>query len=210
MKPHTRLSKFLAKIAGVYEGELEPKTEVEYYLDQISAGGNIPEPTQADAGKVVSVGDDGKYELTEQAGGGPDIPSASASDRGKVIGVKSDGTYNLQAIQNKNVYCRFTYNASQSFTVDPGSCLTITLGRKQWVTNNGGSTNEPLRYFYTGVIAVNGSFSTYRLLPVGHSAKSLHTTTPNVTMTLYNPNSDAITVSATDYFNIWLAVAVIE
>ena len=41
MKPRTRLSKFLAKIAGQYDGELEPKTEVEYYLDKISGGGNV-------------------------------------------------------------------------------------------------------------------------------------------------------------------------
>lgn len=39
MKPRTRLNKFLAKIAGVYDGELNPKTETEYYLDQIAQSG---------------------------------------------------------------------------------------------------------------------------------------------------------------------------
>jgi hypothetical protein len=35
-KPRTRLSKWLAKIAGVYDGEMEPKTEAEYYLNEIT------------------------------------------------------------------------------------------------------------------------------------------------------------------------------
>jgi hypothetical protein len=35
-KPRTRLSKWLAKIAGVYDGEMEPKTEAEYYLNEIA------------------------------------------------------------------------------------------------------------------------------------------------------------------------------
>lgn len=39
MKPRTRLNKFLAKIAGVYDGDLAPRTETEYYLDQIAEGG---------------------------------------------------------------------------------------------------------------------------------------------------------------------------
>ena len=39
MRPRTRLSKFLAKIAGQYDGELEPKTEVEQYLNQIAESG---------------------------------------------------------------------------------------------------------------------------------------------------------------------------
>lgn len=60
MKPRTRLTKFLAKIAGVYDGELNPKTETEYYLDQIavsnSGGGmKIPEITESDIGKVLGV-----------------------------------------------------------------------------------------------------------------------------------------------------------
>jgi hypothetical protein len=38
-KPRTRLSKWLAKIAGVYDGEMEPKTEAEYYLNEIAAKG---------------------------------------------------------------------------------------------------------------------------------------------------------------------------
>ena len=40
MKPRTRLTKFLAKIAGLYEGDLEPKTEVEQYLNQIAENGS--------------------------------------------------------------------------------------------------------------------------------------------------------------------------
>lgn len=38
-KPRTRLSKWLAKIAGVYDGEMEPKTEWEYYLNEIAKSG---------------------------------------------------------------------------------------------------------------------------------------------------------------------------
>lgn len=38
-KPRTRLSKWLAKIAGVYEEDMEPKTEAEYYLNEIAAKG---------------------------------------------------------------------------------------------------------------------------------------------------------------------------
>ena len=59
MKPRTRLTKFLAKIAGVYDGELNPKTETEYYLDQIAQSGGggmkIPEITESDIGKVLGV-----------------------------------------------------------------------------------------------------------------------------------------------------------
>lgn len=39
MKPRTRLAKFLAKIAGLYEGDITPRTEIEYYLDQIAQSG---------------------------------------------------------------------------------------------------------------------------------------------------------------------------
>ena len=39
-KPRTRLSKWLAKIAGVYDGEMEPKTEAEYYLNEIAQNGS--------------------------------------------------------------------------------------------------------------------------------------------------------------------------
>lgn len=39
IKPRTRLAKFLAKIAGAYSGSIEPRTEVERYLDQIAEKG---------------------------------------------------------------------------------------------------------------------------------------------------------------------------
>jgi hypothetical protein len=57
-KPRTRLSKWLAKIAGVYDGEMEPKTEAEYYLNEIAANGDsikIPAFSENDVGKVLSV-----------------------------------------------------------------------------------------------------------------------------------------------------------
>ena len=38
-QPRTRLAKFLAKIAGVYGEQIEPKTEVERYLDKIAESG---------------------------------------------------------------------------------------------------------------------------------------------------------------------------
>lgn len=38
-QPRTRLAKFLAKIAGVYGEQIEPKTEVERYLDKIAVSG---------------------------------------------------------------------------------------------------------------------------------------------------------------------------
>ena len=45
IKPRTRLAKFLAKIAGVYDEPIEPKTEIEKYLKEIaengSGGGNV-------------------------------------------------------------------------------------------------------------------------------------------------------------------------
>lgn len=39
MKPRTRLAKFLAKIAGLYEGDITPRTEIEKCLDQIAQSG---------------------------------------------------------------------------------------------------------------------------------------------------------------------------
>lgn len=46
IKPRTRLAKFLAKIAGLYEGDITPRTDVEKYLDRIAengggGGGNV-------------------------------------------------------------------------------------------------------------------------------------------------------------------------
>lgn len=61
-KPRTRLSKWLAKIAGVYDGEMEPKTEAEYYLNEIAengvaGGGGVPEANEK--GLVLTTGTKG-------------------------------------------------------------------------------------------------------------------------------------------------------
>ncbi len=61
-KPRTRLSKWLAKIAGVYDGEMEPKTEAEYYLNEIAengvaGGGVVPEADEE--GLVLTTGTKG-------------------------------------------------------------------------------------------------------------------------------------------------------
>ena len=40
IKPRTRLAKFLAKIAGVYDEPIEPKTEIEKYLKEIAENGS--------------------------------------------------------------------------------------------------------------------------------------------------------------------------
>ncbi len=56
-KPRTRLSKWLAKIAGVYDGEMTPKTEAEYYLNEISKL-VIPDYSEAFDGAVLTVRED--------------------------------------------------------------------------------------------------------------------------------------------------------
>lgn len=72
-KPRTRLTKWLAKIAGKYDGELEPKTEAEFYLNEIAensgGGGSVPTPTIEDAGKAIVVNDSGEYALDNVGGG---------------------------------------------------------------------------------------------------------------------------------------------
>jgi len=40
------------------------------YIATVEKGGEIPDPTVGDAGKVITVGDDGSYELAEPSGGG--------------------------------------------------------------------------------------------------------------------------------------------
>lgn len=68
-KPRTRLTKWLAKIAGVYDGDLTPKTEDEYYLNEIAEnGGGLPKATAEDAGKAIVVNDSGEYALDTVGG----------------------------------------------------------------------------------------------------------------------------------------------
>lgn len=53
----------------------------------------IPTPTVADAGKVLTVGETGAYELGE--GGSSDIPTPTVADAGKVLTVGETGAYEL-------------------------------------------------------------------------------------------------------------------
>lgn len=60
-------------------GDITPVTRLEYFLAQ--AASEVPKPSVAEAGKVVTVGSDGAYELAE-AGGGvtPLVESGQATE----------------------------------------------------------------------------------------------------------------------------------
>lgn len=49
-------------------GSITPVTRLEYFLAQ--AASEVPKPSASDAGKVVTVGSDGAYELAAAGGGG--------------------------------------------------------------------------------------------------------------------------------------------
>lgn len=65
IKPKTRVEEFFAKIAGVVYGKnTVPKDRIEKWMEMISYN-MLPAATAADAGKVVTVDEDGNYVLAE-------------------------------------------------------------------------------------------------------------------------------------------------
>lgn len=70
IKPKTMFEEFLAKIAGVaYGGNTVPKTRIQKWMEKISQN-MLPAATAADAGKVVTVDENGNYVLAEAGGNG--------------------------------------------------------------------------------------------------------------------------------------------
>ena len=219
MKPRTRLSKFLAKIAGVYDGELEPKTEVEQYLNQIAengGGGDFPIPTPDDAGKVMSVDDGGYYVLSEPEIDGyklPNIPDISYY--GKIVGAWSGPTYKLLSVSTESVYMQLQF-ATTDVTVNPGEFKTVTLDTAKWVTSNGGSTGTPSNFHFTGVSSVYINTAKCPLIIAGFSVTGMdqnnYYAKPSASMTLYNPGSEAVSVptGSNPALYIRLAVEVIK
>ena len=107
-KPRTRLTKWLAKIAGVYDGDLTPKTEDEYYLNEIAEnGGGLPKATASDAGKAIVVNNSGEYALDNVGGAQePLIVTITGSEDDYTVD-KTPAEIYAAFTANRQVYCVF-------------------------------------------------------------------------------------------------------
>lgn len=120
-KPRTRLTKWLAKIAGKYDGELEPKTEAEFYLNEIaenSGGGSVPEPTISDAGKAIVVNNSGEYALGDVEGSFVVniTQNLDENDDPVITADKTLAEIYVAASNGKNIIATFINNAQNGST----------------------------------------------------------------------------------------------
>lgn len=123
IKAKDRLHYFLAKIAGKNpDTELIPRTQTEYWLDQIAqkpSGSDLPEVDSTDNGKVLTVVD-GEWDA---AGASSGLPEVSSADNGKVLTV-NDGLWSAElpenglvvtAVIDTSISGQFQYRLSHSF-----------------------------------------------------------------------------------------------
>lgn len=123
IKAKDRLHYFLAKIAGKNpDTELIPRTQTEYWLDQIAqkpSGSDLPEVDSTDNGKVLTVVD-GEWDA---AGASSGLPEVSSADNGKAL-VVDNGEWAVENLEfglvvdvtmDSSIHTQFQYRLSHSF-----------------------------------------------------------------------------------------------
>ena len=95
---------------GITEKEI--KKIADQAIEDSGVANEVPLATIADAGKVIKVGDDGKYELAEESGGGgTTIPSVSIAQTGggTTLTAEEIATLHSSSISIINVADRQTF-----------------------------------------------------------------------------------------------------
>ena len=162
---------------GITEKEI--KKIADQAIEDSGAANEVPLATIADAGKVIKVGDDGKYELAEAGGGGSggDAPYYVLT---KLIGYGGEDLATVQdivdligTIELGKVYTIYLANAGSgifecgfaSFSAYGPNIASATYELTQYKSINGtrllkcATTNDPTSVIYMM------SGSTYNLLP---------------------------------------------
>lgn len=161
---------------GITEKEI--KKIADQAIADSGAANEVPLATVADAGKVIKVGDDGKYELGEAGGGsGGDVPyyvlTKTIGYSGDNIAIVQDIVDLIGTVELGKVYTIFLANAGSgifesgfaSFSVYGPSLESATYELTQYKSISGtrllkcSTTNDPSARIY----AMSGN--TYGLLP---------------------------------------------